>query len=609
LSLLLVVLAPTELLNGVPFWEAPLKAIGQSLLAGTAFLTLVLILELIPDRSHSTRVVLRLFAAAACYGATALLLRHALRTLAYSQRAFVVAAALGIVLAVFPYFLLSSRKVLGLAVLAVGLGSIFFLGTRSKLGGAKRDLLSTALKLVSFRAYPNLLEPVTMTRGGAIVPYGNAFLLVTGDGKFYILEWGSGNDTLRAQRVPLSPPREQSVENEDRKRLNELKMDAHRVTGMVMDTKSVPPRVFVAHQEWVPANECFTMRVSVASLPATTSTESGPTNSWKDIFETRPCVPVFPNFQYLESGGRLAWLGDKLLLTVGDFGLAESAHPPFTAAENASYGKVLLLGQAGEHEVFTVGHRNPQGILVDKQQHIWLTEHGPQGGDEINLLEKGRNYGYPTVTYGTAYGSYFWPLAPEAHDHGAFTEPVHAFVPSIGISNLIRIDSHRFSEWKGDLLVASLIRKSLMRVRLRDERVIYVEPILVGFRIRDLAEGADGRILLWTQEGVVVSLTTGPSKPVGRVIFTRCMACHEATGDSEPLAPSLRGIVGAGVARESAFPYSPAVRQLGGKWTEERLNAFLKDPNSYAPGSAMEPGQISDADERSALIEFLKNYK
>src|SRR6188508_3430360 len=117
LSLLLVVLAPMELLDGVPFWAAPLKAIGQSLLAGTAFLTLVLILELMPDRWNGTRVVLRLFAAAVCFGATGLLLRHPLREIAYSQKTFVLAAALGILFAVFPYFLLPSRKMLGLAVL------------------------------------------------------------------------------------------------------------------------------------------------------------------------------------------------------------------------------------------------------------------------------------------------------------------------------------------------------------------------------------------------------------------------------------------------------------------------------------------------------------
>src|SRR5262249_4081638 len=159
----------------------------------------------------------------------------------------------------------------------------------------------------------------------------------------------------------------------------------------------------------------------------------------------------------------------------------------------SAYGKVLLLDRSGRHEIFTIGHRNPQGLLVDREHRIWETEHGPQGGDEINLLEKGRNYGYPLVTYGTEYGRYFWPLAPWAHDHGEYTEPVQAFVPSIAISNLIQVDSDLFSEWKGDLLVGSLNTQSVYRVRVRGDRIIYIEQIPVGVRVRDLAEGSDGR--------------------------------------------------------------------------------------------------------------------
>jgi cytochrome c2 len=275
----------------------------------------------------------------------------------------------------------------------------------------------------------------------------------------------------------------------------------------------------------------------------------------------------------------------------------------------SSYGKVLLLDKSGGHEVFTTGHRNAQGLLIAGDGRIWLTEHGPQGGDEINVLERGRNYGWPLATYGTEYGRTFWPLAPRQHDHGRFTEPVLAFVPSIAITSLIEVRSNVFPEWRHDLLIGSLNTVTLYRARVRDGRVLYVEPIPMGVRIRDLAEGADGRLVLWTDGGDLVALTPGPSRPIGSAVFARCRACHESPPGPESLGPPIRGILDAPVASDGSYRYTPALSQLGGRWTAERLDAFLKDPNTFAPGSNMAAGQVPDDGERRAVIEFLKTYR
>jgi cytochrome c2 len=245
---------------------------------------------------------------------------------------------------------------------------------------------------------------------------------------------------------------------------------------------------------------------------------------------------------------------------------------------------------------------------VDSTERIWLTEHGPQGGDELNLLERGRNYGYPFAMYGTDYGSFVWSRAPGGHDHGTYAEPVQAFVPSIAIANLIRVESAAIPEWKGDLLIASLHQLSLYRARIRDDRVIYIEPIYLRTRVRDLAEMADGRLVLWTDGGQLVTLSAGASEPVGSVVFERCRVCHESA-EPVPAGPSIRGAVGSAIARQPGYPYSTALAKLGGTWTEERLDAFLKDPNAFAPGSNMAMGQVTDAAERRAVIEFMKTYR
>ncbi len=305
----------------------------------------------------------------------------------------------------------------------------------------------------------------------------------------------------------------------------------------------------------------------------------------------------------------MAWLGDKILVTSGINGLGNPNQPAFPQSPDNTYGKVLKLDGSGGYDVFTTGHRNPQGLLVDDDGRVWLTEHGPRGGDEINLLQAGRNYGYPLATYGTEYGLFFWPLAPTAQDHGGYTEPIYAFLPAIAISNLIQIHGGQFPEWQRDLLVGSLKSQALYRVRVRDGRVIYVEQINMGDRIRDLAEARDGRLVLFTDSGALITMAAAPVKPEGNIVYERCRSCHEATEDTVALGPSLHGIVGAPVARDRGYEYSPALRQLGGAWTSDRLDAFLDDPDNYAPGSRMSPGRVPDVNERRVLLEFLESYK
>jgi len=608
--LVLVIIAPPQLAGGTSFWTAPARSVVQALLGGLTFLALVALLAGSAGRPHAPRVLSALVAAAICYGSAAWVLLRLRPELAYSRPEFVISVVLGISLAFVPYLCGGLRRILSIVpvtVIAAAVGGVLFLGFRSALTqGPIRTVATTALKVMSVTVYPNLVGPMKVTSGGAIERYGKSFLVVTGDGDFYVLDWNGSGDALTSRRLALSVPVDRATSAADDTLLAGQLMAAHKVTDMVIDEAAVPAHVFVAYQEWNSSKKCFTVRVAAAAIDDVPTSE-GTGDPWKLIFESSPCVPLSGDFAWLESGGRLAWLGDKLLLTLGDFGLSHSVPAPSQSADGP-YGKVLLLDRAGHHELFTLGHRNPEGLLVDAER-IWLTEHGPQGGDELNLLERGHNYGWPFATYGTDYGRLIWPLASPTQDHGEFTEPVFVFPPATGISNLIRVRSPLFSEWKDDLLITSLRARSLFRVRIRDDRAIYVETIPIRYRTRDLAEGADGRILLWTQSGRVIALSGAPTEPVGSVVFERCGTCHEAPEDSPMRGPSLKGIVGAKVARERGYAYSRALLDLGGAWTEERLNAFLKDPNTYAPGSRMNPGQVLDENERRAVIAFLRSYR
>ena len=170
---------------------------------------------------------------------------------------------------------------------------------------------------------------------------------------------------------------------------------------------------------------------------------------------------------------------------------------------------------------FSIGHRNQQGLAIDTQGRIWSTEHGPEGGDELNLIVDGGNYGWPLASYGAEYGTDNWPFAVNAKNHGEYREPAHAFVPSIGVSQLIQITSMYLPRWTDDLLVSSLQAGRLFRVRVSGERVIYAESIDLSMRIRDLVEARDGRIVLWNDDGQMATLALAPPGKVDLKTGTR----------------------------------------------------------------------------------------
>ena len=218
-------------------------------------------------------------------------------------------------------------------------------------------------------------------------------------------------------------------------------------------------------------------------------------------------------------GGRLALLPDQtLLITVGDgfdyhkqaqqldnhFGKLIRIHTDGTVpADNPFTGRSDALP-----EIWTYGHRNPQGLLVSADGTVWLHEHGPRGGDELNAIEPGRNYGWPAITHGMDYsGAYVSPYTEAA----GMEQPVTYWVPSIAPAGFCEYRGEAFPEWQGDLFVAALVEKSVRRLVLKDGRVqsqetLFTEP---GERIREVRAGPDGYLYLLTDsdEGKILRVS------------------------------------------------------------------------------------------------------
>ena len=354
--------------------------------------------------------------------------------------------------------------------------------------------------------YAGLVPPPDRQRaGGSLTPLGEGFLLVTAAGEFYRLSWAPGADTLQAEKMSLAAP----FNRAEMLAASSAELAApFRITDLLVDERGSEARVYVAHHHWNKDGNCVTLRVSSAAWPG--SSDAAP--EWTTLFDSRPCLIVGDTWATGEAadrgGGRLAFSRGGLLLSVGDYGFEGlNDKPAYPQLPEVSYGKILLLDMAGSAATFSLGHRNPQGLFVDSQGRVWSTEHGPEGGDELNLVVRGGNYGWPFATYGTAYDSDVWPLAKDPGSHGQFREPAEAFVPAVGISQLLQVGSKYLPRWAGDLLVSSLQAATLFRVHVAGDRVIYTERLDVATRVRDIAEGQDGRIVLWNDNGEVASLT------------------------------------------------------------------------------------------------------
>jgi glucose/arabinose dehydrogenase len=165
-------------------------------------------------------------------------------------------------------------------------------------------------------------------------------------------------------------------------------------------------------------------------------------------------------------------------------------------------------------EKWTLGNRNMQGaVLHPKTGELWTHEHGPQGGDEVNVMRSGLNYGWPVITYGVNYG--LGTRIGEGQSKPGMVQPLHVWSPSIAPSGMAFVSGAQFPQWQGDLLVGALRGQMLVRLVISGEKVLREERLLqnrVG-RIRDVRLGPDGLVYLLTDDDQGVLLRLEPVKP------------------------------------------------------------------------------------------------
>ena len=174
-----------------------------------------------------------------------------------------------------------------------------------------------------------------------------------------------------------------------------------------------------------------------------------------------------------------------------------------------------FVKQAGAFtEKWTLGNRNIQGAALHPVTgELWTHEHGPQGGDEVNVMRSGLNYGWPVITYGVEYG--LGTKIGEGQAKPGLVQPLHVWVPSIAPSGMAFVSGSQFAQWQGDLLVGALRGQMLVRLSLSGEKVLKEERLLQGRigRIRDVRMGPDGFVYLLTDDAQGALLRLEPVKP------------------------------------------------------------------------------------------------
>jgi glucose/arabinose dehydrogenase len=226
------------------------------------------------------------------------------------------------------------------------------------------------------------------------------------------------------------------------------------------------------------------------------------------VFRQQPAVESTGHF-----GSRLVFDREGMLfVTLGE--RSDKRIRPQAQQMDSHMGKLLRITPDGrpapdnpfagtpgaQPETWTLGHRNVQAAALDPKGRLWIVDHGPQGGDELNLIEKGRNYGWPVVTYGEEYSGDPIPNAMTARE--GYEQPVYYWDPVIAPSGAEFYTGNVFPAWRGNLLIGGLKSAVLVRLVLENDRVTGEEHLLAdrGQRIRDVRQGADGSLYIVTDQ-------------------------------------------------------------------------------------------------------------
>jgi glucose/arabinose dehydrogenase len=326
-------------------------------------------------------------------------------------------------------------------------------------------------------------------RGAAAAVLDDNQLLLGGGQKgshLYLFDLSTKSDQLLGRVIPAS------------ERLNDARFAITDIA--VLSKSSTSANLLISYPSYRKNGNCVVVKLDAYKLTLGSKRSITKGKNW---FTSKPCVPISA---VQHAAGRLAVIDEKTTyLTVGDLGFSKIG----SKSARGDLGGVFKIG-ASKVEKISTGHRNQQGIELIGND-LYISEHGPRGGDELNLIKKGADYGWPTVTYGQAYssGDYVRPTRSGTHD--GFQLPLYNWVPSVAPTELVQLPATgKWGAWSSQLVMGTLKEQALIFIQLSGrDKVGQVASVDVSDRIRDLELLPDGRLVATTDSGNLLLISGG----------------------------------------------------------------------------------------------------
>ena len=326
-------------------------------------------------------------------------------------------------------------------------------------------------------------------RGAAAAVLDDNQLLLGGGQKgshLYLFDLSTKSDQLLGRVIPAS------------ERLNDARFAITDIA--VLSKSSTSANLLISYPSYRKNGNCVVVKLDAYKLTLGSKPSITKSKNW---FTSKPCVPISA---VQHAAGRLAVIDEKTTyLTVGDLGFSKIG----SKSARGDLGGVFKIG-ASKVEKISTGHRNQQGIELIGND-LYISEHGPRGGDELNLIKKGADYGWPTVTYGQAYssGDYVRPTRSGTHD--GFQLPLYNWVPSVAPTELVALPAAgKWGSWSSQLVMGTLKEQALIFIQLSGrDKVGQVASVDVSDRIRDLELLPDGRLVATTDSGNLLLISGG----------------------------------------------------------------------------------------------------
>jgi len=368
---------------------------------------------------------------------------------------------------------------------AAAISALMLLGALSPVSAAEFSDSSISLTFAS-KSISKAITEGGNTRGPALaVMKDDTILLGGGKNGGEIFAWNKQKSALRSLGTFI-PANRRNVDS--RFAINDI---------AILSESAASAKLLISYPRLGSSGSC----VEIAVDQLTYDRKSQRVKFVANWFLSKPCVPISA---VQHTAGRFAVINkNSVYVTIGDLGFSEIGN----RSKRGDLGSIFKLSAKSAVRI-SQGHRNPQGIVLLDNKTLLAAEHGPRGGDEINVINEGSDYGWPFVSYGQPYGSGDYVRPSITGSHTGYIEPIQYWVPSIAPTELVQLPKQGWADWGGALVLGTLREEVLLFMKISEKNEI-IESVRVEMneRIRDLEVLSNGSLVATTDSGQLITVT------------------------------------------------------------------------------------------------------